>query len=523
MGKRKSIFWLILLTITVLSCSKDDDVNSEEGKEFAKILSFTFLAAENDQLKEDAVGIINEETKEIAVTLPPNTSLNFLRPTIELSDEADGVSPPAGFPRNFVIPTEYTANGDFIEDIEDTKYTVIVNVENSKENKITVFEFTTANNPNANLLENVSGEITDTTISFEFKAETKITSLVPRVFISKGATISPTPDMAMDFTQPVEYVVTAQDGVAKKTYTIISSVLKNDKSDILGFEFKDIAGKSYTAEIDGDDVFLELPEGTPLGSLTPEIAISSGATILPKSGEVQNFEELRFYEVFSEDGKVQKTYRVNIHTSNSLNGDRAALTKLYKVNKILDNTFFLPYLDWDLNAPNMNNWEGVSINGDRVKSLAFVGGFDYRIYILPPEIGKLSELTTININIAGISKIAPEIGELKKLRFLTLHSGGIKELPKEIGQLNSLVLLSVNNTLLETIPKEISALSKLTILNLNDNKIQSIPGELGGLKGLSKLDLKTNPVTAIPNSVCALSKDLAGSTELLLDEDDVCQ
>lgn len=46
-----------------------------------------------------------------------------------------------------------------------------------------------------------------------------VTACVPMIMVSAGATISPASEMEMDFTNPVEYVVTAEDGTTQK-YTV---------------------------------------------------------------------------------------------------------------------------------------------------------------------------------------------------------------------------------------------------------------------------------------------------------------
>jgi len=49
---------------------------------------------------------------------------------------------------------------------------------------------------------------------------TDLTALVPQITISLGATIDPASGVAQDFSQPVQYTVTAQDGVTQKIWTV---------------------------------------------------------------------------------------------------------------------------------------------------------------------------------------------------------------------------------------------------------------------------------------------------------------
>ena len=47
-----------------------------------------------------------------------------------------------------------------------------------------------------------------------------LTNLVPNISVSSGATISPAADKPQDFTVPVVYTVTSEDGIYQKTYTV---------------------------------------------------------------------------------------------------------------------------------------------------------------------------------------------------------------------------------------------------------------------------------------------------------------
>jgi hypothetical protein len=58
------------------------------------------------------------------------------------------------------------------------------------------------------------------TITIEVAHLTDVTNLIPTIYVSNGASISPDSKIAQDFTLPVEYVVTAQDGTTTQTWTV---------------------------------------------------------------------------------------------------------------------------------------------------------------------------------------------------------------------------------------------------------------------------------------------------------------
>lgn len=70
----------------------------------------------------------------------------------------------------------------------------------------------------------VEATISDTSITAEVPHDTDVTKLKPTITISKDATVSPKSGVQKDFTDPVSYVVTAEDGTTTKTYTVTITV-----------------------------------------------------------------------------------------------------------------------------------------------------------------------------------------------------------------------------------------------------------------------------------------------------------
>jgi hypothetical protein len=80
---------------------------------------------------------------------------------------------------------------------------------------ITGFSFTT---PAA------EGTITGTNVAITVPPGTVLTSLTPTITVSEGAAVSPASGEAQDFSEPVDYVVTAADGTTE-TWTVTVTVL----------------------------------------------------------------------------------------------------------------------------------------------------------------------------------------------------------------------------------------------------------------------------------------------------------
>ena len=74
------------------------------------------------------------------------------------------------------------------------------------------------------VVADVEATISGTDITAELPNGTDVTKLKPIITISKDATVSPKSGAQKDFTDPVQYVVTAEDGTTKKTYTVTITV-----------------------------------------------------------------------------------------------------------------------------------------------------------------------------------------------------------------------------------------------------------------------------------------------------------
>ena len=87
----------------------------------------------------------------------------------------------------------------------------------SDEKNITGFNFLRADNEI--LPEDVIGTIGDTTVTAVFLCGTDLTALVPTITVSRRATVSPESGVVQDFSGPVLYTVTADDGTTQ-TYSV---------------------------------------------------------------------------------------------------------------------------------------------------------------------------------------------------------------------------------------------------------------------------------------------------------------
>jgi len=124
---------------------------------------------------------------------------------------------------------------------------------------------------------------------------------------------------------------------------------------------------------------------------------------------------------------------------------------------------------------------------------------------LPPEIGALSSLQSLKLSHNQLTALSPEIGALTSLQSLDLSGNQLTALPPEIGQLARLQSLYLRNNRLTALPPEIGALSSLQSLDLSGNQLTALPPEIGGLTSLQSLDLSHNQLTALPPEIGGLT------------------
>ncbi len=81
---------------------------------------------------------------------------------------------------------------------------------------------------------------TNGTVSIEVLYGTNVTALTPTITVSAGANIVPASGVAQNFTSPVTYTVTAQDGTTTKVWTVTVTVAStpSNKADILSFNIQ---------------------------------------------------------------------------------------------------------------------------------------------------------------------------------------------------------------------------------------------------------------------------------------------
>lgn len=125
---------------------------------------------------------------------------------------------------------------------------------------------------------------------------------------------------------------------------------------------------------------------------------------------------------------------------------------------------------------------------------------------IPPEIGLLTNLETLELPENNLKNLPVEIGQLHKLKSLDLTRNDLKRLPEEISGLSNLRNLSLANNQLDSLPTVFFRLNKLETLYLGNNNFSVLPADFGKLTRLKDLVIFNNHLKTLPNELGLLGK-----------------
>jgi methionine-rich copper-binding protein CopC len=154
-------------------------------------------------------------TADVEILSGYGSVVDSLVPEITLSEGATG-DPASGDTVDFTLPATFTVTAEDELTTQDWTVTVTVAITKSTETDILAFE-----------VDNQTGDaVIDTathTVTIEVEYLTDLTAITPGIEISSYATIVPLSGVIQDFTDPVIYTVTAEDGTTMQEWTITIS------------------------------------------------------------------------------------------------------------------------------------------------------------------------------------------------------------------------------------------------------------------------------------------------------------
>ena len=290
------------------------------------------LSSANDLLSfnfASPTGSVSTNGTSISITLPIGTDPSKLSSLVAIFSSSpkttvtiSQVNQVSGQTSNdFTTSKVYTVTA---EDGSKKDYTVTVTIEKPQAQKSSAKDFVTFS------INGKLGVIGANTISVVLPAGTSLINLTPSYTTSDKAIVT-SGASTKDFSNPVTYVITAEDG-STKTYTVtvtVGSTSTTSGADIVSFGF---ANPNVTGIITGTTIAVTVPYGTNVNSLVSTFTASTGATvkvsnILQNSGgSVINYSSPVTFTVTSQDGKTVKTYIVSVSITPLLSSAKEMMT-----------------------------------------------------------------------------------------------------------------------------------------------------------------------------------------------------
>lgn len=163
----------------------------------------------------------------------------------------------------------------------------------------------------------------DTTITCTVAYLEDLNNLTVSYSLSDGAQASPT--TVTDFSAPVTYKVTAENGVNIKYWKVTVEKASNE-AEITSFTVDGISGQAII-DATNHTITVNVSSTTDLAGLEPSITISDGATITPSG--VQDFSSDVVYTVTSEDATVTIDWTVSISKLSAIDNNQALNISMY--------------------------------------------------------------------------------------------------------------------------------------------------------------------------------------------------
>jgi len=217
---------------------------------FPEILSYKF-----EGLTPAVTGFVDKVAHTVSLTVPYATDLTALVSTFTLTEGAtakvgatDQVSGQTA--NNFSTALTYSLTSE--DGLTTKDWSIIVSKAPAATGKdILTFRFEGVNPP-----ANGSVNNTDHTVAIEVPSGTAVNALVPTIITSDFAGISPLSGLAQDFTSPVTYTVTAQDG-GSQAYVVTVTVASAGKTILFSEDFETITDIPSTWIIINNDGYTQ--------------------------------------------------------------------------------------------------------------------------------------------------------------------------------------------------------------------------------------------------------------------------
>jgi len=313
-AKKACLLFMVLLSVFIIlpGCGGGGDTCPLFPPSSSKaITAFSFVGFPG------YAGTINEAAKTITVTLPFGTNVTNLVAAFTTTGASVKVGTAAQksgtTPNNFTTPVAYSVTAS---DGSKATYTVTVTLASNSAKAITAFSF--VGFPAATGVINEAAKTIGVTLPFG----TNLTNLIAKftttgIDVRVGATIQTSGSTANNFTNPVQYIVTAADS-STATYTVTVTVAPNSAKAITAYSFVGFTGAEGTIDeaASPKTITVPVPHGTDVTNLiatftTTGTVVKVGTTVQTSSATANDFTNTVAYVVTAADNSTA-TYNVTV-------------------------------------------------------------------------------------------------------------------------------------------------------------------------------------------------------------------
>ncbi|TQE08066.1 hypothetical protein C1H46_006340 [Malus baccata] len=174
---------------------------------------------------------------------------------------------------------------------------------------------------------------------------------------------------------------------------------------------------------------------------------------------------------------------------------------LMKVAAVIENTAKSGEVVLDLGGKLVDQMEWLPLSLGKLSDVTELNLSENRIMALPPTIGGLKALTKLDIHSNQLVNLPESFGELSNLTDLDLHANMLKSLPASFGNLINLLNLDLSSNKFTRLPDVIGKLASLKLLNVETNELQELPYTIGSCTSIVELHLDFNELRALPEAV----------------------
>jgi hypothetical protein len=299
---------VLYLSMSIASCKKTDKPEPNASNE-KQILSF---------MVDSISGVINESTHTIAITLPSTYTLSAIQPTLTISEGAT-INPPVSLLNiDLTQPFIYTVTA---ENKTTVQYTVTGKTSVNTKNHILEFSIYTPDgfNPGGKAVVDTAHNIIYLDVNLD-NGTGVLNAIKTVVSLPLGARSVPGTTDTVDFSKPVTYIITAENG-DKRQYEV---KIRNNANQIISYvlPIHGIEDGKYTAPWYDNSIRIGFPQdwsGLPEGNnrlffaletddlflrKPIESSISNNATITPSLDMLQTWTNDIYYKVTSASGET---------------------------------------------------------------------------------------------------------------------------------------------------------------------------------------------------------------------------